>query len=77
MFYFYTSVHSRVKDSWIYWGERKLRLDIHSKYDLLYGWRHKRERWCKSRAVIGYPRDQDGAISPAQDCPLPAHHYSQ
>ena len=37
---------------------------------LLYGYFRKRARWTKSRAVIGYPSGQDGAILPARDYPL-------
>ena len=32
--------------------------------------RRERARWTKSRAVIGYPSGQDGAILPARDYPL-------
>ena len=35
-------------------------------------------RWTKSRAVIGYPSGQDGAILPARDYPLyPASKFHQ
>ena len=37
---------------------------------LLYGWFRERARWTKSRAVIGYPSEQDGAILPARVYPL-------
>ena len=36
---------------------------------LLYGWLRERARWTKSRTVIGYPSEQDGAILPAWDYP--------
>ena len=37
---------------------------------LLYGWLRERTKWPKSRAVIGYPSGQDGAILPARDYKL-------
>ena len=35
-----------------------------------YGWLCKLARWTKSCALNSYPRGQDGAILPTQDCPL-------
>ena len=37
---------------------------------LLYGKLRERARWTEFRAVINYPRGQDGAILPARDCPF-------
>ena len=37
---------------------------------LLYGKLRERARWTESRAEIGYPSGQDGAILPARDYPL-------
>ena len=34
---------------------------------LLYDYLRERARWTESRAVIGYPSGQDGAILPARD----------
>ena len=34
------------------------------------GKHRERAKWTKSRAVIGYPSGQDGAILPARDCPF-------
>ena len=39
-------------------------------FTLLYGKLREWARWTKSRAVIGYPSGQDGAILPARDYPL-------